>query len=49
MKQFVIILVAAFAASLFFTSPPQAEGAAVCPADSRRVGPVCVDKFEASV
>jgi hypothetical protein len=49
MKQFVIILVAAFAASLFFTSPPQAEGAAACPADSRRVGPVCVDKFEASV
>jgi hypothetical protein len=49
MKQSVVILVAAFAAFLFFTSPVHAKTAVGCPPDSVKVGPVCVDKYEASV
>src|SRR5215475_148896 len=45
MKRSILLLAGACAASLLLTAPVLAD----CPPDSVQVGPICVDKYEASV
>ena len=46
MKRLLMVLIAPFGLTSFFAFRAQA---AACPSDSVQVGPVCVDKYEASV
>jgi len=48
MRGSILMLVGVFTLGLFFASPALAVKAE-CPPDSVQVGPLCVDKYEASV